>query len=204
MASKSNHQACAKQHTNTQLMRILISRMFTQDMTTWKHAANEIHNLCATQHKTRGQESARSSGLETVRSHNKTEHGARVSKLRHELKLKTWVPGSDTMLQHKTRHADERAHGSSTLEDVHSHKNRTWRECQGSVIKPMNDTRPKRQRQETMIERVLRINTLLNVNSCQSIVFSCCVTFLHYFDLRANREDMLLLFVISRGLLCLL
>ncbi len=41
MASKTNHQPCAKQDTNTQLMRILISHVFTQDMTTWKHAANE-------------------------------------------------------------------------------------------------------------------------------------------------------------------
>ncbi len=117
---------------------------------------------------------------------------------RHECRDPT--PCSNTKQGTQTR---ERT-ASSTLEDVHSHKNRTWRECQGSVIKPMNDTRPKRQRQETMIEIVLRINTLLNVNSCQSIVFSCCVTFLNYFDLRANREDMLLLFVISRGLLCLL
>ncbi len=42
----------------------------------------------------------------------------------------------NTTLQHKTRHADKRARSSSTLEAAHSHKNRTWRECQGSVTKP--------------------------------------------------------------------
>ncbi len=52
MASKTNHQPCAKQDTNTQLMRILISRVFTQDMRTWKRTANKIHKLRATQHKT--------------------------------------------------------------------------------------------------------------------------------------------------------
>ncbi len=79
--------------TNTQLMRIWI--LFKQNMTTWKHAANEIHKLRATQHKTHGQESARPSKLETTRSHNKTEHGVRVSKPRHEPKLKIWVLGSE-------------------------------------------------------------------------------------------------------------
>ncbi len=44
-------QPCAKQDMNTQLMRKLISHVFTQDMTTWKHTDNEIHKLCATQHK---------------------------------------------------------------------------------------------------------------------------------------------------------
>ncbi len=38
----------------------------------------------------------------------------------------------NTTLQHKTRHADERAH----FEAARSHENRTWRECQGSVTKP--------------------------------------------------------------------
>ncbi len=33
----------------------------------------------------------------------------------------------NTTLKHKTRHVDERAHGSGTLEAVHSQK--TWREC---------------------------------------------------------------------------
>ncbi len=32
----------------------------------------------------------------------------------------------NTTIQHETKHADERAHGLSTLEATHSHKNRTW------------------------------------------------------------------------------
>ncbi len=43
---------------------------------------------------------------------------------------------SKTTLQYETRHADERVHGLSTLEAAHSHENKTWRECQGSVTKP--------------------------------------------------------------------
>ncbi len=49
---QTNHQPCAKQDTNTQLMRKLISHVFTQDMTTGKHAANEKHKLRATVHNT--------------------------------------------------------------------------------------------------------------------------------------------------------
>ncbi len=49
MASKTNHQPCAKQDTNMQLVRKLISRVFTQDMTTWKHTANENHKPRAAQ-----------------------------------------------------------------------------------------------------------------------------------------------------------
>ncbi len=41
-----------------------------------------------------------------------------------------------TTLQHETRHADERAHGTSTLKAARSHETRTWREYQGSVTKP--------------------------------------------------------------------
>ncbi len=82
------HQPCAKQDTNTQLMRKLISHVFTQDMTTWKHAANEIQNP--------------------------KHHAPTRNKVRRR----------------------ERAHCSITLENAHSHENRTWRECQGSVTKP--------------------------------------------------------------------
>jgi len=49
MASQSNHQPCAKQDTNTQLMRKLISLVFTQNMTPWKHTANENHKPRAAQ-----------------------------------------------------------------------------------------------------------------------------------------------------------
>ncbi len=136
-------------------MRKLISHMFTQDMTTWKHAANEYtscvphstryntnarsrkkHELHATQQNTRGQECAVPSELETAHSHNDRKWSASVRtpsrdrNSRHEC----WDP--NTTLQHETRHADERAHGSSTLEAACSHETRTWRECQGSVTKP--------------------------------------------------------------------
>ncbi len=49
---QTNHQPCAEQDTNTQLMKTLINHVFIQDMTTLKHSANEIHKLRATQHKT--------------------------------------------------------------------------------------------------------------------------------------------------------
>ncbi len=42
----------------------------------------------------------------------------------------------NTTLQHETRYADERAHGSSALEAAQSRESRTWREYQGSVTKP--------------------------------------------------------------------
>ncbi len=38
---------------NTQLKKLLISHVFTKDMTTWKHAANEKHKLHPTRHKTK-------------------------------------------------------------------------------------------------------------------------------------------------------
>jgi len=55
MASKTNHQPCAhtKRDMNTQLMKTLISHVFTQNITTWKDTACVNHKLCATQHKTR-------------------------------------------------------------------------------------------------------------------------------------------------------
>ncbi len=134
LASKTNHQPCAKQDTNTQLLRKLISSVFTQDMTTWKHAADKNVN-CMQQHKTCGQKSARPSKLKTAHSHNKTEHGVRVSEPRHETETQDTSQDPNTMVQHKTRHTNERAHGSSTLKATHSHKNRTRRECQGSVTK---------------------------------------------------------------------
>ncbi len=101
------HQPCAKQDMNTQLMRKLISHVFTQDMKTRKHTANEKHQLCATQHKilhkcmqlieTRTacnttkhvDKSARCRANSRPCTHTMTENGARVSEPRHEPKLKT-------------------------------------------------------------------------------------------------------------------
>ncbi len=42
---KTGHEHAANENTHK-------PRVFTQDTTTWKHAANEKHELCATQHKT--------------------------------------------------------------------------------------------------------------------------------------------------------
>ncbi len=74
---------CAKHDTNTQLMRKLISHVFTQDMTTRKHATNEIHKpietrtACnTTKHTWTG--NAQSSELETAHSHNDRKRSASV------------------------------------------------------------------------------------------------------------------------------
>ncbi len=93
---QTNHQPCAKQDTNTQLMRILISYVFTQDMTIWKHAVNEKHKLRATPQNTRGQKSAWPSKLETAHLHNETEREARVSESRHETKTQDMSAGIRT------------------------------------------------------------------------------------------------------------
>ncbi len=120
-----------------------------QDIT-WMHAADKntncVQNHTHTQHTWTRERAAERT--RAARSHNETEHGARVS----EPRLKTWdsrheCRDPNTTLQHKTRHADERARSSSTLEAAHSHKNRTWRECQGSVTKPWI-TLDRRQRGE--------------------------------------------------------
>ncbi len=116
IASKTNHQPCAKQDTNTQLMRILISHVFTQVIMTTKHPTHEKHKLHATQHKTyhqctqpiktgtasttpqntRGQKSAPPSELEPTHSHNETEHRARVSEPRHETETQDMSAGIRT------------------------------------------------------------------------------------------------------------
>ncbi len=108
-----------------------------QDIT-WMHSADKTWTACNnTKHNTCGQKSARPSEHKTAHSHNKTERGAQVFKppsrnrnSRHECQ------DPNTTLQHETRHADKRAHGSSTLEAARSHETRTRRECQGSVTKP--------------------------------------------------------------------
>ncbi len=109
---QTNHQPCAKQDMNTQLMRKLISHVFTQDMTTWKHAANE-YTSCVP-HSTRYNKCKQP--IETCTACNTTKHtwtrvrGAERTrdraltqwqKMERECpnpvtwpKLKTWVPGS--------------------------------------------------------------------------------------------------------------
>ncbi len=161
-ASKTNHQPCAKQCPNTQLMRILISHVFTQDTTTrkhtatgktqaachteqditWMYASNKTRTAC----NTHGQKSVQPSELETARSRNEPEHGARVSEPRHETRnSRHECREPNTTLQHETRHTDERVHGSSTL---------PWKQDMtgesGLCHKPMNNTRPKWQNPDTL------------------------------------------------------
>ncbi len=91
-----NHQPCAKQDTNTQLMRILISHVFTQDMTTWKHTANEKHKLRATPQNTTHVD-RRARGWANSRPHTHTTRRNMERECPNtvtKLKLKTWVPGS--------------------------------------------------------------------------------------------------------------
>ncbi len=102
------HQPCAKQDMNMQLMRKLISHVFTQHMKTRKHRANEktpavcitaqdityMHAAdkntnCVQHNKTHVDRSARCRANSRPRTHTMTENGARVSEPRHEPKLKT-------------------------------------------------------------------------------------------------------------------
>ncbi len=90
MTRKTNLQLCAKQDMNMQLMRKLISHVFTQDMT-WMHAADK-----KTPHNTWGQKSTRPSELETAHSHKETELGAQVSEPRHETETQDMSAGIRT------------------------------------------------------------------------------------------------------------
>ncbi len=77
-------------------------------------------------------------------------------------------------LQHETRHADERARGSSTLEAAYSRENRTWRElevCTGSKLKPEPDpTRPDPSGTVKFRARFCRlIADKYNVVTCESV-----------------------------------
>ncbi len=74
----------------------------------------------------------------------------------------------NTTLQHKTRHADERAHGSSTFEAACSHENRTWRECQGSVTKPWITL--DRSDSTLTIEQLYKCNIILEAIWYRSII----------------------------------
>jgi len=83
------------------------------------------HELSATQQHSWIEERAAERTRDRMLTKNETEHGARVSEQltrnqnsRHECR------DPNTTLQHETRHADERAHGSSTLEAARSHENR--------------------------------------------------------------------------------
>ncbi len=98
IGQQTNHQPYAKQDMNMQLMRILISRVFTQDMTTWMHAADRTQTACDNKkHNTGGQKSTQLSELETAHSHNETEHGARgVSEPQHKTETQDMSAGIRT------------------------------------------------------------------------------------------------------------
>ncbi len=93
MASKTNHQPCAKQDTNTQLMRILISHMFTQDMTTWMHAADKNTN-CVQHHKHMWDRRIRSWANSRLPTHTTRQNTERTEP-RHETETQDRMLGSE-------------------------------------------------------------------------------------------------------------
>ncbi len=98
-----------------------------QDIT-WMHAPDKNTNCVQHKHNAWGQKSTRLSELETAHSHKET-WSAIVRSLTRNLNSRHEGRDLNTMLQHETRHADERVHGSSTLEAACSHI--TWHD--GSV-----------------------------------------------------------------------
>ncbi len=82
---QTNHQPCAKQDMNTQLMRKLISHVFTQDMTTWKHAANE-YTSCVP-HSTRYNKCTQP--IETRTACNTTKHVDKSARCRANSRPRT-------------------------------------------------------------------------------------------------------------------
>ncbi len=99
---------------------------------TWQHESTQPMNIQAVCHtaqdKTRMHAHSHTQRDRTWSASVRTPSRNRNS--RHECR------DPNTTLQHETRHADERAHGSSTFEATRSHETRTWREYQGSVTKP--------------------------------------------------------------------
>ncbi len=109
-------------------------RATAQDIT-WMHAADRNTN-CVQHNKTHVDRRACGRGnSRPPHSHNDRKRSASVRTPTRNRNSRHECRDPNTTLQHETRYADERAHGSSTLEAVHSHKNRTWREYQGSVTK---------------------------------------------------------------------
>ncbi len=133
-----------KQDMNTQLMRKLISHVFTQDMTTWKHAADRNTN-CVQHNKTHVDKSARCRANSRPRTHNDRKWSASVRTPSRDRNSRHECRDPNTTLQHETRHADERARDSSTLEAARSHENADIMGVSGLCHKTMNNTRPKWQ-----------------------------------------------------------
>ncbi len=151
---QTNHQPCAKQDMNTQLMRKLISHVFTQDMTTWKHAANE-YTSCVP-HSTRYNKCTQP--IETRIACNTTKHTwtrvcglerTRNRTLTQWQKMERECPNPDTNRnsRHECRDPNTTLHTKQCTQTreratrAHSKprahmKTRTWWEYQGSVTKP--------------------------------------------------------------------
>ncbi len=152
MASKQNHQPCAKQDMNTQLMRKLISHVFTQDMTTWNHAANEYtscvphstrYNKCTQPIETRTWCNTTKHTWTRVRGAERTWDRALTQwqKMERECpnpvtwpKLKTWVPGSK---HHAPTWNKARRRESAWLEHTRSHA-LTWKRGHDGSIRALS------------------------------------------------------------------
>ncbi len=111
-----------------------------QQHKTTRKARGRTRTACYTKHNARGQKSAQPSELETARSHNKTEHGARVSKPRHETETQDMSAGIRTPRSNTKQGTQTRA--------------RTWKQdmtgASGLCHKTMNNTRPKWQNPDNL------------------------------------------------------
>ncbi len=159
---KTGHEHAANEKTH--------KPVFTQDMTTWKHAANEYtscvphstrYNInarshrntnCVQHNKTHVDKSARCRANSRPRTHNDRKWSASVRTPSRDRNSRHECRDPNTTLQHETRHADERARDSSTLEAARSHENADMMGVSGLCHKTMNNTRPKWQNPDTHLQ----------------------------------------------------
>ncbi len=142
-----------------------------QDIT-WMYAADKNVN-CMQHHKTHVNRRARGWANSRPHTHTMRTWSASVRTPTRNRNSRPEWRDPNTKLQHETRHADERAHGSSTLEAACSRENRTWW-CHGFVTKLMNDTRPKWQNPDTTCLLTLRVHCYVR--------FRVTFTFMHLAD----------------------
>jgi len=163
--TRTVHQPCAKQDTNTQNEKTHKPRIHrrqdnmkarnqwntqaachtAQDIT-WMHAADRNTN-CVQHNKTHVDRRARSRADSRPRTHTMTENGARVSEPRHENRISRHeCRDPNTTLQHETRYADERKHTARALSKPRA---LTWKQdmtgVSGLCHKTTNNPRPKWQ-----------------------------------------------------------
>lgn len=140
MVSKLNHKPCGQTEWDTDTAKeTLISRVFTQNMTTWKHAAGVFH--CYTEHVNSKQPLAHTTRQQMLIpcAHNRRQtQGALCPNPDTQTKLDRSAGIQTQRPTHETRHTDKRAQASSTLETARSDKDKTIQECQDSAIKPRN------------------------------------------------------------------